>query len=150
MDYTEKVTFISFWETNATADEIQYWIDTVTRPPRTRRKYGGDLASDPPLSIDFNLHDNICELSVIFPEQYDSEEFVQHFEFHHERANQDYVYDYVYNTIMRDFPLLVGARYISEEWGHFETGPLAIPQPPLRPRSDAGAFGSMWFARSMI
>lgn len=141
MDYTEKVTFTSIWETNATADEIQYWIDTVTRPPRTRRKYGGDLASNPPLSIDFNLHDNICELSVIFPEQYAYQEFVQNFEWHNELANEYNEYDYVYNTIMRDFPLAVNARYISEEWGYFETGPLAMPEPPLRPPSDAGAFG---------
>jgi hypothetical protein len=142
MDYTERVTFTSIWETNATADNIQYWIDTVTIPRRRSSQIGGDLASTPPLSIDFNLHEGTCELSVIFPEQYASEEFVQPFEFHHELANEYNEYDYVYNTIMRDFPLAVDARYISQEWGYFETGPLAMPQPPpARPRSDAGAFG---------
>ena len=140
MDYTERVTFTSIWETNATADEIQYWIDTVTRPPRTRKKYGGDLASNPPLSIDFNLHNNICELTVTFPEQFAPGEFVQHFEFYHDLADEYNEYVFVYNTIMQDFPLAVDARYISKEWGYFETGPLAMPVDNYDPFS--GAFGS--------
>ena len=133
MDYTERVTFTSIWETNATADEIQYWIDTVTRPPRTRKKYGGDLASNPPLSIDFNLHNNICELTVTFPEQFAPGEFVQHFEFYHDLADEYNEYDFVYAFIKRDFP----GTFISDVWGHFETGPLAMPHPPPRPRSRA-------------
>ena len=87
MDYTERVTFTSVWETTASEDDIQHWIDTNTSRRRSLRKYGGMLASDPPLIVDFNLHNNLCELSVTFPEQFEDGVFVQYFEFHHEYAD---------------------------------------------------------------
>ena len=139
MDYTEKVIFTSFWKTDDSEADIQHWIDTVTRPPRSRRKYGGPLSSNPPLIVDFELDDNLCELSVTFPEQLANGVFVQNFEFYHDLAERYDEMDFVYDFITQNFP----GTFISEEWSYFETGPLAMPVTGELYEAAAGGFGDL-------